>query len=99
MVLLRPTPTQEEPRSIKNAEVIQAAHSSSTSAPSLIARDDIKLMETLGEGTFAVVKRAVWRRPGSQAVDCAVKILHDMSEEVRKDLHDEVLLLLVSLSQ
>lgn len=47
----------------------------------------------LGEGTFAVVRRAIWNRGGSNGgrkLDCAVKILHDMSEQVRADLFAEV---------
>lgn len=48
-------------------------------------------METLGEGTFAVVKRAIWNKPTGQKVDCAVKILREISEEMKTDLHAEIM--------
>lgn len=47
-------------------------------------------METLGEGTFAVVKRAIWTKSNAQKTECAVKILREMSEEVKEDLHTEI---------
>lgn len=43
-------------------------------------------MEPLGEGTFAVVKRAIWCREDGRKVDVAVKILRDMSPLVMEDL-------------
>jgi activated CDC42 kinase 1 len=47
-------------------------------------------METLGEGNFSVVKRALWTRPDGSKTDCAVKILHEMSEPMRQDLATEI---------
>ncbi|KAI6173971.1 Non-specific protein-tyrosine kinase [Aphelenchoides besseyi] len=69
-----------------------ADNSTSTStAPCLIARDDVTLSEKLGEGTFASVKRGIWQRSGSLIkTDCAVKILHQMSEHAIEDLHAEI---------
>ncbi|TKR81498.1 hypothetical protein L596_015360 [Steinernema carpocapsae] len=56
---------------------------------SLIKTEDIKLMERLGEGTFATVKRAIWNT-GARKVDVAVKILKDVSADVMEDLLLEV---------
>lgn len=64
--------------------------SSSASTPILIEKDHVKLMERLGEGTFAVVKRAIWTRSDGQRVECAVKIMHEMSEMAREDLQKEI---------
>lgn len=47
-------------------------------------------MENLGEGTFAVVKRAIWQRDENQKLECAVKILREVSEEVTRDLYTEI---------
>ncbi|KAL3072652.1 hypothetical protein niasHS_017626 [Heterodera schachtii] len=56
----------------------------------LIAESEIHLMETLGEGHFSVVKRAIWNREDGAKMDCAVKILHEMSPAVRLDLASEI---------
>uniref|UniRef100_A0A915BWW5 non-specific protein-tyrosine kinase n=2 Tax=Parascaris univalens TaxID=6257 RepID=A0A915BWW5_PARUN len=56
----------------------------------LIAKDQIKLMERLGEGSFAIVKRAIWTRADSGRTDVAVKILRDATPEVIEDLQHEV---------
>ncbi|VDM28504.1 unnamed protein product [Toxocara canis] len=56
----------------------------------LIAKDQIKLMERLGEGSFAVVKRAIWTRAEGKKTDVAVKILRDATPEVIEDLQLEV---------
>ncbi|KAL3123816.1 hypothetical protein niasHT_010029 [Heterodera trifolii] len=56
----------------------------------LIAESEIHLMETLGEGNFSVVKRAIWNRENGAKMDCAVKILHEMSPAVRLDLASEI---------
>uniref|UniRef100_A0A0M3J813 Protein kinase domain-containing protein n=2 Tax=Anisakis simplex TaxID=6269 RepID=A0A0M3J813_ANISI len=50
----------------------------------------IKLMERLGEGSFAIVKRAIWTRSDGTKVDVAVKILRDATAEVIEDLQTEV---------
>lgn len=48
-------------------------------------------METLGEGNFSIVKRAIWTRSADgNKTECAVKILHEMSEPVRQDLAVEI---------
>uniref|UniRef100_A0A915D8C8 Non-specific protein-tyrosine kinase n=1 Tax=Ditylenchus dipsaci TaxID=166011 RepID=A0A915D8C8_9BILA len=82
-----------------SASILNEVHTSgsqaSCSTACLIPRDEIKLMENIGEGTFAVVKRAIWKSPASDGsstrkLDCAVKILHDMSEQVRQDLFSEI---------
>jgi serine/threonine protein kinase len=48
------------------------------------------LREALGEGNFSVVRRALWTRPDGSRTDCAVKILHEMSEAIRQDLAVEI---------
>ncbi|KAL7074205.1 hypothetical protein ACQ4LE_006480 [Meloidogyne hapla] len=58
--------------------------------PFLIAENEISLFETLGEGNFSIVKRAVWTRLDNTKMDCAVKILHNMNEILRKDLSAEI---------
>uniref|UniRef100_A0A915N0A2 receptor protein-tyrosine kinase n=1 Tax=Meloidogyne javanica TaxID=6303 RepID=A0A915N0A2_MELJA len=53
----------------------------------------ISLYETLGEGNFSIVKRAIWNRidNNSSKIECAVKILHNnMTEIFRKDLLAEI---------
>ncbi|EFO16086.1 hypothetical protein LOAG_12423 [Loa loa] len=57
---------------------------------SLIIKEEIKLMERLGEGSFAVVKRAVWTPKIGQKLDVAVKILRDSTPEIIEDLQREV---------
>lgn len=47
-------------------------------------------MEGLGEGTFAVVKRALWTRTDNKKIDVAVKIIREINEEVKKDLQVEI---------
>jgi serine/threonine protein kinase len=48
-------------------------------------------MEQLGQGGFATVKRGIWQRAGSLVkIDCAVKILHQMSPQAVEDLHAEI---------
>ncbi|KAI1730351.1 protein tyrosine kinase domain-containing protein [Ditylenchus destructor] len=83
------------PSHANDAAICPASMPSSSSAPCLIPREEIKLMENIGEGTFAVVKRAIWRSSndngaGPKAMDCAVKILHDMSDQVKTDLYSEI---------
>jgi activated CDC42 kinase 1 len=56
----------------------------------MIARLQIKLMERLGEGSFAVVKRAIWTDSAGQKIDVAVKILRDSTPAVIEDLQLEV---------
>ncbi|VDK47547.1 unnamed protein product [Cylicostephanus goldi] len=46
-------------------------------------------METIGEGTFSVVKRAIWYHPGGSKIDVAVKILRDVSPSLVEDLEVE----------
>lgn len=46
----------------------------------------------IGEGTFALVKRGIWNRNG-QKVNCAIKILHEMTEQVKVDFFSEILIL------
>ncbi|KAI3420388.1 hypothetical protein GPALN_003689 [Globodera pallida] len=60
------------------------------SQPHLIPKNEVLLMETLGEGNFSVVKRALWSRTEDTKMECAVKILHDMSETIRQDLAAEI---------
>ncbi|KAK0406437.1 hypothetical protein QR680_018570 [Steinernema hermaphroditum] len=66
-----------------------SAELSGSGSTSLIKPEDIKLMERLGEGTFATVKRAIWSC-GQRKVDVAVKILKDVSADVMEDLLLEV---------
>ena len=47
-------------------------------------------METIGEGTFAVVKRAFWKRSDNEKMECAAKILHNLSNETRNDIISEI---------
>ncbi|CAK5089962.1 unnamed protein product [Meloidogyne enterolobii] len=61
--------------------------------PFLISENEISLYETLGEGNFSIVKRAIWNRSdnNSSKIECAVKILHNnMTEIFRKDLLAEI---------
>ncbi|VDK80868.1 unnamed protein product [Litomosoides sigmodontis] len=57
---------------------------------SLIAKEEIKLMERLGEGSFAVVKRAMWTPKTGRKLDVAAKILRDSTPEIIEDLQREV---------
>ncbi|VDK72097.1 unnamed protein product [Onchocerca ochengi] len=57
---------------------------------SLIIKEEIKLMERLGEGSFAVVKRALWTPRTGRKLDVAVKILRDSTPEIIEDLQREV---------
>uniref|UniRef100_A0A915PE56 non-specific protein-tyrosine kinase n=1 Tax=Setaria digitata TaxID=48799 RepID=A0A915PE56_9BILA len=59
-------------------------------ATCLIVKDEIKIMERLGEGSFAVVKRAVWTPKTGRKLDVAVKILRDSTPEIIEDLQREV---------
>lgn len=45
------------------------------SSTCLISKEDIKLMENLGDGSFGVVKRALWSQGTGRKVDVAAKIL------------------------
>lgn len=47
-------------------------------------------MERLGEGSFAVVKRAVWTSKTRRKLDVAAKILRDSTPEIIEDLQREV---------
>ncbi|VDK53348.1 unnamed protein product [Gongylonema pulchrum] len=47
-------------------------------------------MERLGEGSFAVVKRATWTTKTGQKLDVAVKILRESTPEMIEDLQREV---------
>lgn len=47
-------------------------------------------MERLGEGSFAVVKRALWMPKTGRKLDVAVKILRDSTPEIIEDLQREV---------
>uniref|UniRef100_A0A7E4ZQ89 Non-specific protein-tyrosine kinase n=1 Tax=Panagrellus redivivus TaxID=6233 RepID=A0A7E4ZQ89_PANRE len=47
-----------------------------------ILKQDLKIMEILGEGTFAVVKRGIWRRDENSKLEVAVKILRDVPGHV-----------------
>ncbi|KAI6205856.1 Non-specific protein-tyrosine kinase [Aphelenchoides besseyi] len=91
----KPKPTRyinaECAPSTSNTQPAADNSTSTSTAPCLIARDDVTLSEKLGEGTFATVKRAIWQRSGSLIkTDCAVKILHQMSEHAIEDLHAEI---------
>lgn len=48
------------------------------------------MAERLGEGSFAVVKRALWKRADGVKLDVAVKILRDPTKEIMEDLQQEV---------
>jgi tRNA A-37 threonylcarbamoyl transferase component Bud32 len=57
----------------------------------LILKEDIHLMESLGEGTFAIVKRALWKKSDSEKkIDVAVKILREVTDIVKKDVEAEI---------
>lgn len=47
-------------------------------------------MERLGEGSFAVVKRAIWAPKTGQKLEVAVKILRESTPEIMEDLQREV---------
>lgn len=48
-------------------------------------------MEIIGQGTFAIVKRAIWQRTtDEQKLECAVKILRDVNEQIKQDLYVEI---------
>ncbi|CAJ0609832.1 unnamed protein product [Cylicocyclus nassatus] len=66
-----------------------ADNSSSELNKAIIAKEQIKIMETIGEGTFSVVKRAIWYHPGGSKIDVAVKILRDVSPSLVEDLEVE----------
>lgn len=79
------------------AKVMVAAASAPTDTPAssqgstcLINKDQVKLMERIGEGSFAVVKRGIWMRPDGQKIDVAVKVLRESSSEIIDDLQQEV---------
>ncbi|VDL63762.1 unnamed protein product [Nippostrongylus brasiliensis] len=55
----------------------------------IIPKTQIKLMESIGEGTFSVVKRALWYHPNGTKIDVAVKILRDVSPCIMEDLQVE----------
>ncbi|KAI6191231.1 Non-specific protein-tyrosine kinase [Aphelenchoides bicaudatus] len=75
----------------KISEPSTSNDSPASATPCLISRDDVKLMETLGQGGFATVKRGIWQRSGSLVkVDCAVKVLNQLSEQAVDDLHAEI---------
>ncbi|KAE9555559.1 hypothetical protein FO519_001230 [Halicephalobus sp. NKZ332] len=76
------------PHPVRHEDV--ASTSSSSTQLALILKDDIKLMEGLGEGTFAVVKRALWQKSPTEKMDVAVKIIREVNEEVKKDLQAEI---------
>lgn len=46
-------------------------------------------MEIIGEGTFSIVKRALWYHPSGERRDVAVKILRDISQSNVEDLQVE----------
>ncbi|VDM95045.1 unnamed protein product [Thelazia callipaeda] len=50
----------------------------------------IKLFERLGEGSFAVVNRAIWTPQTGNKLDVAVKILRHSTTEIIEDLQREV---------
>uniref|UniRef100_A0A158R452 non-specific protein-tyrosine kinase n=1 Tax=Syphacia muris TaxID=451379 RepID=A0A158R452_9BILA len=62
----------------------------SSIATCLIAKEEIFLAEKLGEGSFAIVKRALWKRADGVKIDVAVKILREPSAEIMEDLQQEV---------
>ncbi|KAK5973956.1 hypothetical protein GCK32_008056 [Trichostrongylus colubriformis] len=55
----------------------------------VIPKSQIKLMESVGEGTFSIVKRGIWYNPNGSKVDVAVKILRDVSPSIVEDLQAE----------
>uniref|UniRef100_A0A1I7RKU2 non-specific protein-tyrosine kinase n=1 Tax=Bursaphelenchus xylophilus TaxID=6326 RepID=A0A1I7RKU2_BURXY len=62
---------------------------STSSSPSLINKDELKIMQKLGEGTFASVRYGLWERPDGKR-ECAIKVLHQMCEAGLEDLFSEV---------
>lgn len=50
----------------------------------------VDLFERLGEGSFAIVRRGVWKRSDDRKIDVAVKILRESSTEVIRDLELEI---------
>ncbi|VDN58447.1 unnamed protein product [Dracunculus medinensis] len=56
----------------------------------LISKDQVDLFERLGEGSFAIVRRGVWKRSDDRKIDVAVKILRESSTEVIRDLELEI---------
>uniref|UniRef100_A0A914YQQ4 non-specific protein-tyrosine kinase n=1 Tax=Panagrolaimus superbus TaxID=310955 RepID=A0A914YQQ4_9BILA len=75
-------------------EIIREEKPSTSNNPiplALILKEDIHLMEDLGEGSFAVVKRALWKKSeGEKKIDVAVKILREVTEIVKKDVEAEI---------
>ncbi|VDM62580.1 unnamed protein product [Angiostrongylus costaricensis] len=46
----------------------------------------IALLSTIGQGTFSVVKRGLWRHPSGGKVDVALKILRGVSQSIMDEL-------------
>ncbi|RCN47014.1 hypothetical protein ANCCAN_06945, partial [Ancylostoma caninum] len=79
--------TRSELVCLKNENLIQS--NSADLNKVIIPKEQIKLMETIGEGTFSVVKRALWYHPSGVKKDVAVKILRDISPSLVEDLQVE----------
>ncbi|CAD5228232.1 unnamed protein product [Bursaphelenchus okinawaensis] len=58
-------------------------------SPSLIPKDELKIMQKLGEGTFASVRYGLWQR-GDSKKECAIKVLHQITDAGLEDLFSEV---------
>ncbi|KAK6763019.1 hypothetical protein RB195_023644 [Necator americanus] len=54
-----------------------------------IPKEQIKLLETIGQGSFSIVKRAYWYSSNGERVEVAVKILRDVSPSKIEDLQAE----------
>ncbi|EPB66612.1 hypothetical protein ANCCEY_14298 [Ancylostoma ceylanicum] len=81
------TNTRSELVYVKNENLIQS--NSADLNKVIIPKEQIKLMETIGEGTFSIVKRALWYHPSGVKRDVAVKILRDISPSLVEDLQVE----------
>ena len=48
------------------------------------------MMEGLGKGNFAYVKKAIWHKSDIEKVPVAVKIIREINDQIRKDLLTEI---------
>ncbi|KAE9413421.1 hypothetical protein Angca_007077, partial [Angiostrongylus cantonensis] len=69
---------------VKNENVID--HNIVDPKKVLIPVTQIALLSTIGQGTFSVVKRGLWRHPSGGKVDVALKILRGVSQSIMDEL-------------
>ncbi|KHJ91984.1 hypothetical protein OESDEN_08137 [Oesophagostomum dentatum] len=79
--------TQSEMVYIENRNLMESTSADLNRA--IIPKEQLKLMEAIGEGTFSVVKRAIWYHPSGQKLEVAVKILRNASPSFMEELEVE----------